>query len=443
MEGHVVGTNIICFTGDETWGPGVRKDLSKVISHVYNRAGVWTQNTCLYQPVMLPLYWVHTLITSGITHYFKHFLAYLSVELGVSALRIGSELHLFVFWAPTAGTIDSRCCDNKWSTSQQGKKTRTQEEMGILDKFRWNRKDARSPWENHVALIGGLFWFCVCVCWFVLFQVKLRPSWMTCQRRKEGVKQNEEECCSHKELEEGSSSEKRAEHHARQERTVSQSWWLCALCLMTCWLSWPQISGSAPFAKADWQDCAWLSGKRSVLFTRLKMRIWQLPSRTCRKCGNVGTGALRMPSCFPWGNFQYQSKGYPESVPFSFSPPPPSTAFLVGRELSNGWDWGEPDVTVTRFVFASNCKTAGLLLLLYPAFLFVCLLVFLFLAWTACTQEGGMGPLWTHFPCEKQTEQTRLLVSALSVQTSPPKIGWVINAALHGAPGISKMGRMA
>lgn len=175
---HAVGTNIIC---DKTWGLGVRKDLSKVISHIYNRAGVGTQNTCPYQPATLPLYWVHTLITSRITHYFKYFLAYLSVQLGVSALRIGSELHLFVFWAPTARPVDSRCCDNKWSTSQQGKKTRIQEEMGVLDKFRWSRKDARSSWENNVVLIGGLFWFCICLCLFVFFQVKLRPSWMTCQ----------------------------------------------------------------------------------------------------------------------------------------------------------------------------------------------------------------------------------------------------------------------
>lgn len=137
---------------------------------------------------------------------------------------------------------------------------------------------------------------------------------------KEGVKRNEAECWSHKELEEGSGSEKRVACAAGEDSIPE----LVAMCsLLDATLSWPQISGSAPFAKADWQDRAWLSGKRSVLLTQLKMTVWQLPSRTCRKCGNVGTGALRMPSCFPWGNFQYQSKGYPENVPFSFSPPPP------------------------------------------------------------------------------------------------------------------------
>lgn len=33
-------------------------------------------------------------------------------------------------------------------------------------------------------------------------------------------------------------------------------------------------------------------GRKGILLTKLKMRIWHLPRKTCRKCGDVAIGSF-------------------------------------------------------------------------------------------------------------------------------------------------------
>ena len=103
------------------WCTGRINDLSTVIPHIHNGAGIWTQKAWSYQPVMLLLYLVHTPVMSWTPLYFKYLLANLSLQLHVNALQAGCQLYLFLFWVLVAETTDSKCFGNNWPVSKQRK----------------------------------------------------------------------------------------------------------------------------------------------------------------------------------------------------------------------------------------------------------------------------------------------------------------------------------
>lgn len=145
---------------------------------------------------------------------------------------------------------------------------------------------------------------------------------------------------------------------------------------------------------------------KSILSTQVKM-VWQLPSKTHRKCGDVGID--RKHSCFPWRrNFSsdctLSRKGYPKSVSFSLSlclsttiPPLPSllegASYLIGGNAQS-WislvlclPWG----TFLNEILLGHSFSCILLLLLLPSSCFV-------LSYLYCPSLGKDGvPLNSFF----------------------------------------------